>query len=631
MALSTWLSVGVQAQSAWSERMVESVMRWHPDSIVVGGKKTALWNYEQGFVLKGIERVWTRTGHGRYFEYLRQNTDRFLDKEGNIRTYKRSDYNLDHVASGRTLLTLYQKSLPDRTRYRQAADRLWAQLGQQPRTPEGGYWHKQRYPHQMWLDGLFMAEPFAAEYSALFGHPEHFQDIARQFALIEARAVDEKTGLIYHAFDASRKEPWADPKTGRSGQFWGRAVGWYAMALVDVLDYFPADHPERKTLIGYLQRLAPVLLRYQDASSGLWYQILDQAGREGNYPEASASCMFVYALAKGTRLGYLPATYAAAARKGYEGVLSSFVKEETDGTLSLHQTVSVGGLGGSPYRDGSYEYYLSEPLRTNDLKGVGAFIFASLEMEIAAGSRVGEGKSVLLDTYFNREFRPGTSGQPEPYHYTWDDQQHSGFWLWGTIFRDLGAQTRSLPEVPTAGTLAGADVYIIVDPDTPRETAQPNYLEATHRAAIRTWVERGGVLVLMANDTANCEIPRFNQLAGLFGIRFTDKNRNRVQGSQFEQGRIDIPAGTLIFGQTRAVYIKELAPLALAAPAEALVTDQGDVILARAKYGKGTVLAVGDPWLYNEYVDGRKIPPHFQNFRAAQELSAWLLAQVPAR
>ncbi len=166
----------------------------------------------------------------------------------------------------------------------------------------------------MWLDGLFMAEPFAAEYSLLFNHPEHFDDIAKQFELIEKYAVDAKTGLIYHAYDESKEQKWADKKTGSSPHFWGRAIGWYAMALVEVLDYFPKDHPKRAELIKYLQRLAPVLAKYQDKNSGVWYQIVDQGTRKGNYFEASASCMFVYALAKGSRLGYIPATYAANAK-----------------------------------------------------------------------------------------------------------------------------------------------------------------------------------------------------------------------------------------------------------------------------------------------------------------------------
>lgn len=367
---------------AWSERMTRSVITRQPDTLKVPHKKYAQWNYEQGFVLKAMEKVWQKTGNNDYLAYIQKNTDYYISEEGNIRTYKMADYNVDNIPSGRSLLTLYQQNLPEKDKYKKAADLLWQQLANQPRTKEGGYWHKKIYPWQMWLDGLFMAEPFAAEYSLIFQHPEHFDDIARQFELVEKHMTDPETGLIYHAYDESKSQQWANPVTGLSPHFWGRAIGWYAMALVDVLDYFPENHPERKNLIIYLNRLAPVLIRYQDEKKGVWYQITDLPTREGNYPEASASCMFIYTLAKGIRMGYLPVQFMDSVTKGYEGILHEFIQHEADGTISLNNTVSVGGLGGNPYRDGSYAYYLSEPVLKNDLKGIGAFIFASLEMEI---------------------------------------------------------------------------------------------------------------------------------------------------------------------------------------------------------------------------------------------------------
>jgi len=620
---------GNAQQKTWSTQMADSFISWNKDSILVGEAKRSNWNYEQGLMLKALERVFYRTGEGKYFEYIRKDEDQFVKADGSIRTYDYNSFNLDNIPTGRPLLTLYQQSQPDKEKYKKAADILWKQLEEQPKIKEGGYWHKKRYPNQMWLDGLFMAEPFAAEYSLLFNHPEHFDEIAKQFELIEKYAVDEKTGLVYHAYDESKEQKWADKKTGRSPHFWARAIGWYAMALVEVLDYFPEDHPKRPELIKYLQRLAPVLAKYQDKNSGLWYQIVDQGTRKGNYFEASASCMFVYALAKGSRLGYIPATYAATAKKGYEGILKTFIEKEKDGTISLNKTVSVGGLGGTPYRDGSYEYYLSEPIRKNDLKGVGPFIMASVEMEIAAENTVGKGKKVALDYYFNKEVRKNQAGQEEPFHYTWEDRQHSGFWLWGNIYRELGAQTVTIPSAPTAEYLKGVDVYIIVDPDTRKESPSPNFVQPKDIAEIEKWVKAGGGLVLMANDTANCEIPHFNQLAKVFGIQFTNKNRNMVQGLQFEQGRIDVPAeDKSIFKNASKLYIKELSPIAVTPPAKSILTDHGDIIMAVSKYGKGTVYALGDPWIYNEYLDGRRINNTFQNFDAAKDLSTWLLQQA---
>lgn len=629
IAILSFASLTSVAQKPYSVQMAESFMTWHKDSITVKPNKPAGWDYEQGLVLKGLEKVWYRTGDGKYFEYIRKDMDRYVQKDGSIRTYAYNDFNLDNIPTGRELLMLAQQTQPDKEKYIKAAQLLWKQIENQPKTQEGGYWHKQRYPNQMWLDGLFMCEPFAAEYSRLFNKTEHFDDIAKQFALIEKHAVDEQTGLIYHGYDESREQKWADKKTGLSPHFWSRAIGWYAMALVDVLDYFPEYHPEKANLIKYLQRLAPALVKYQDAKSGVWYQMTTQGTRKGNYFEASASCMFVYALAKGVRQGYLDAKYLAAAKKGYAGILKEFVEKEKDGTISLNKTVSVGGLGGNPYRDGSYEYYLSEPIRKNDLKGVGPFIFASVEMEIANENALGKGKIVAVDGHFNNEFRKDINGNQENFHYTWDDRMHSGFWVWGNIFNELGARTTTIKAAPTAENLKDINVYIIVDPDTKKETAKPNFIQADDIKNISNWVRNGGTLVMMANDTANCEHKNFNLLAKEFGIQFLPKNINMVQGTQWEQGRLDIAANNPVFKNTKAVYIKELAPLALSGTAKSILTEKGEVIIATAKVGKGTVFAVGDPWLYNEYTDGRRIPIVYENFSAAKDLATWLLQQSP--
>lgn len=624
-------SLASLAQKPYSVQMAESFMTWHKDSIAVKPNRPAAWDYEQGLMLKALEKVWYRTGDSKYFEYIRKDIDRYVQKDGSIRTYPYNEFNLDNVPTGRALLMLAQQTQPDKEKYIKAANLLWKQIENQPKTKEGGYWHKQRYPNQMWLDGLFMCEPFAAEYSKLFNKPEHFDDIAKQFALIEKYAVDEQTGLVYHGYDESKEQKWADKKTGLSPHFWSRAIGWYAMALVDVLDYFPEHNPEKANLIKYLQRLAPALVKYQDAKTGLWYQMTSQGNRKGNYFEASGSCMFVYALAKGVRQGYLDAKYLTAAKKGYAGILKELVEKEKDGSISLNKTVSVGGLGGNPYRDGSYEYYLSEPIRKNDLKGVGPFIFASVEMEIANENVLGKGKVVAVDGYFNNEFRKDLNGNQENFHYTWEDRMHSGFWVWGSIINELGARTTTIKAAPTAENLKDVNVYIIVDPDTKKETAKPNFVQADDIKNISNWVKNGGVLVMMANDTSNCEHKNFNLLAKEFGIQFLPKNINMVQGTQWEQGRLDIPANNPVFKNTQAVYIKELAPLALSGTAKAILSDKGEVIIAVAKVGKGTVFAVGDPWLYNEYTDGRRIPIVYQNFSAAKDLATWLLQQSPKK
>ena len=618
-------SISGNAQKPYSQQMADSFMAWYPDSIVVKPRVKSTWDYEQGLMLKAIEKVWRRTADTKYYDYILADMNRFVAEDGSIRTYKTEDYNLDNINSGRGLLMLYQQTQPGKDKFKKAADVLWHQLENQPKTKEGAYWHKQRYPFQIWLDGLFMAEPFSAEYAKVFNHTEHFNHIAKQFEMVEKYMVDPKTGLIFHGYDESKSEKWADKKTGLSPHFWSRAIGWYGMALVEVLDYFPENHPERPKLIKYLQRLAPVLAKYQDPKSGVWYQMTALAGKKGNYLEASASCMFVYTLAKAARMGYISPVFQANAKKGYVGILKEFVEKESDGSLALQKTVSVGGLGGNPYRDGTYEYYLSEPLRKNDLKGVGPFIFASIEMEILEENNIGKGKKVALDYYFNREFRKDWNGQNEQFHYTWEDTYHSGFLWWGDVFKNYGAKLIAIKDKPTAANLKGQNVYIIVDPDTKKETTAPNYMDKTSIENIKNWVNAGGTLVLMANDTANCEIPKFNELSKTFGIAFTGKSRNMVQGTQWHQGLVDIPAGNQIFKNTQKVYVKELVTLQLSGKAYPIIEEDGDVIMAATIFGKGRVFVIGDPWLYNEYVDGRRIPKDYQNYQAAKDLAKWVL------
>ncbi len=614
-------SLAAQAPANWSARMAATLMTTYPDSFCYDKSKPARWDYELGLYLKSLEQLWRQTGDGAYYGYIRRQMDFFVQDDGHIRTYDLDAYNIDHITPGRPVLLLWQQT--GQQKYRLAAETLRRQLAGQPRTKEGGFWHKKRYPWQMWLDGLYMGEPFYAEYSRVFNEPQNFDDIANQFIWMEVHARDPSTGLLYHAWDESREQAWANKSTGQSPNFWGRAMGWYAMALVDVLDYFPPDHPKYARLVEILQRLAVAVTKVQDPQSGVWYQVPDKPGEPGNYREASASCMFTYALLKGVRLGYLDGKFLESGKKAYAGILKEFMVQDAEGQWHLDKVCSVAGLGGNPYRDGSFEYYVSEPIRRDDIKGAGPFILASLEMEHLAGAGIGKGQTVLLDRYFNNEYRDGVR-----FHYTWEDTQNSGYSWWGQIFRNLGAQTASLDAAPTPANLKNARVYIIVDPDTRKETTSPHFVEKQHIGVLKKWVKAGGTLVLLANDTSNCEIQHFNQLAAAFGIRFSDKNRNMVQNNRFEQGAIPVPPGHPVFPTARKLYIKEISTMELRPPAQPLLTDGSDVIMATAIYGKGRVFALGDPWLYNEYVDGRKIPAEFDNFHAARDLATWLLHPV---
>lgn len=608
-----------------SEAVASTVLTIWKDSLATDGRADK-WNYEQGVLLKGIEGIWFSTGEGKYFRFIQHLTDRFINDDGTIRTYRKDDYNIDNVLPGRNLLLLYK--VTGQEKYRKAAALLREQLRTHPRTSEGGFWHKQIYPSQMWLDGLYMGEPFYAEYAAAFHEDGAFDDIARQFVLMELHARDSKSGLLYHGWDESRKQRWANPATGRSPNFWGRAMGWYAMALVDTLDHFPESHPRRVDLIDILRRLAVAVEKYQEPKSGLWYQVLDKGREKGNYLEASASSMFVYALAKAVRRDYLPARYLRVAQKGYQGIEKHFIETSSAGQVNLKGTVSVSGLGGNPYRDGSYEYYLSERVVTNDPKGVGAFLLASNEMEIATDVSLGNGKTVLLDYYFNNEAKKDVTGRVVPWHYKWDELPNSGSSFWGNVFRNFGVETKGLEEAPTRASLKQADIYIIVDPDTREESERPHFVEQSHVKVIADWVKSGGVLVLMGNDVGNAEFEHFNELAKQFGVQFNKDSRNRVQGNNFVTGKIMVPERHPIFQTARQLFLKEISTLSISPPARAVVEDNGDVIMAVAKLGRGTVFTVGDPWLYNEYVDGRKLPPEFDNYKAAKDLSRWLIQQT---
>jgi unsaturated rhamnogalacturonyl hydrolase len=358
--------------SDWSVRMADSLMQRHP-------LLARRWHYEPGVALAAIKQVWLKTGERAYFSFIQQNIDELVGPDGGIRTYRLEEYNLDQINEGKLLFPLYADTGDER--YKKAAFLLREQLQTHPRTSAGGFWHKQIYPHQMWLDGIYMASPFYAEFAKVFHEPEGFDDVARQILLIEEHTRDPKTGLLYHGWDASKSQKWADPQTGCSPSFWGRAVGWYAMAIPDVLDHFPEHHPQRGKIIEVFATTLAALAAVQDRSTGLWYQVLDQGDRPGNYLEASASCMFVYAMAKGVRRGYIDRKYLEVAQRGYEGILKQFVWVDDQGLLNLHQICSVGGLGGKPYRDGSFAYYVGEKTIANDYKGIGPFIMASVELE----------------------------------------------------------------------------------------------------------------------------------------------------------------------------------------------------------------------------------------------------------
>jgi len=368
------------AQQSWSSPMADAAMaRWPNGELTRGSEKLSEWAYDEHLLLMGITSVGASSGASKYFNYVQSAMDRLVSADGSIPSYRPEELSLDDIPLGHELLFLYERTKSEK--YRKAAEAIRHQLDRQPRTKSGGFWHKKRYPNQMWLDGLYMAEPFYAEYAAKFGRREDFDDIAHQFTLIESHTRDTKTGLLYHAWDESKQQAWANKTTGTSPNFWARGMGWYAMALVDTLPYFPSDHPGRAQLIEILRRLAVASVKVQDSESGLWYQILDKPRAPGNYLESSASCMFVYALAKGVRLGYIKREYWVNAERGFRGIVRRMVERDSEGRLTVSHAVYSAGLGGTPYRDGSYEYYTRERVGSNDPKAIGAFLLASSEVD----------------------------------------------------------------------------------------------------------------------------------------------------------------------------------------------------------------------------------------------------------
>ena len=367
------------ASQPWSVRMAESLIQRNPEPWMIDFSKSPKWGYTHGLALKSVLHVWEKTKNENYINYVKSYYDQFIAEDGSIRSYQLDEYNIDRINPGKPLFKLYQETGEEK--YKKAAFLLREQMRTHPRTAAGGFWHKKIYPHQMWLDGLYMASPFLAEFAYTFNEPSLFNDVANQLILMEKYARDDKTGLLYHGWDESKKQQWADKNTGLSPHFWGRGMGWYTMALVDVLDFFPKDHPRRSDIIAILKRLAEAITRIQDVKTGLWYQVLDQPNRKGNYLESSASTMFVYSLVKAVKNGYIDSGYQGIAQKGYQGILTYFIKVDENGLVNIDQACAGAGLGGKPYRDGSYQYYINEEIRSNDPKAVGPFILASLEFE----------------------------------------------------------------------------------------------------------------------------------------------------------------------------------------------------------------------------------------------------------
>lgn len=553
----------------WSQRAANAAMDRWPDGRFVPPRPSRARNHELGVLLQGMDAVWLNTVDRRYFNYIKDSMDPLVGPDGSAPKLKAEEPQLDDGLLGRQLLLLYRVTQDQR--YLTAATELHEELQRKPRDTDGGFSHEHRSLDQTRLDDTYLVEPFYAEYASLSHHPENFRDITHEFVLMQGDARDSPT-------------------------FRTRSMGWYMMALVDALNYYPQNDAGRGQLLAILKREAAAVARYQNGSTGLWHGVPERPNAKSNsFDSSAAACMFVYALAKGVRRGYLPEHYLANAERGYQGILRRSVPARLE----------------------------------SDPRDAGAFILASTEIENAANAKIGRGDSVMVDGWFNSQQRTDAFGQSVYFHYKWDTEDMPGYSLLGHIFRNYGALTKSHDEKPTFENLRGAQVYLIASPDNAAKNPHPHFADAEDATQIAEWVKAGGVLMIMENDTSFADLDHFNLISDKFGIRFNSVLRKHVIGTEWEMGQVVVDGNGPIFHHPHTLFVKDVCTISVSGPAKPVLRDGDDTLMAVARYGKGTVFAFVDPWLYNEYTDGRKLPPTYDNYAAGEELVRWILEQVP--
>jgi unsaturated rhamnogalacturonyl hydrolase len=417
---------------------------------------------------------------------------------------------------------------------------------------------------------LYASGPFYAEYASLFQQPNDFAEPTKRFTAAEGR------------MSASSHE-----------------MAWYLAALVDTLPYYPRNHAGRATLLAILNRKEASILQHQDRATGLW--------KAGN-SDAATQCMLVYALQKGVRLGYLPQSYSFSAARAWHGITSRLTKNDAGGYVSIISPNQEGAAKDNP-------------------QAIGAFLLASTEMDLAPEANLARGQTVVIDAWFNSQQRTNAAGQREYFHYKWGDYSFNGFSIFGNIFASHGAALDTLYTAPTVEKLKGAQYYVIVSPDIPVKNPHPNYVQPGDADQVARWVKQGGMLILMENDPANADVEHLDLIADRFGIHFNNVLSHHVVGDDFAAGQIAVDAAGPVFHHPHALYMKDTCTISLKSPAETLLEDKGDIVMASARYGKGFVFGVVDPWLYNEYTDGRKKLPVQDNYAAGKEMVLWLLKQ----
>ncbi|MFD2118006.1 glycoside hydrolase family 105 protein [Paenibacillus yanchengensis] len=330
------------------------------------------FHYHQGVFLSGVEKYWRQTKEQKYYDYMKRWVDSHIQSDGSIPRFKSDE--LDDIQPGVLLFTLYEQTGEER--YKQALYNLVPLLKNWPSNASGGFWHKGHYPNQMWLDGLYMAGPIAVQFAKTFDEHDYYDMITFQALLMEKHTKDPQTGLLYHGWDETKQAKWADSDTGLAPEFWGRAIGWYPVALLEMFEHLPDSHKDKAQLIAIVQHLLQSLIKFQDATTGLWYQVIDKGDKTDNWLENSCTALFVHAIAKAVRFGYLDPSYLQYAWKGYGGVINTLTFDENDNVIIGNICIGTS--------IGDYAHYIARPTSENDLHGVGAFMLMCVEMSLAA-------------------------------------------------------------------------------------------------------------------------------------------------------------------------------------------------------------------------------------------------------
>jgi unsaturated rhamnogalacturonyl hydrolase len=560
--------------SPWSVRVANALIARTSDS-----EPGSPVDLKVGLELEGLNAAWYNTANGEYFRYARKVVDAYLDAHPSAAS---GDLANDALIA-HEVLRLYRITLA--AKYFTAAEAMQRALLSTCADPNA--YSPPAGSSEDRSETLCPSQPFLSEYATAFQRPQDFAPITQSFKSWYGRIGSAQRGN--------------STAPGPNGRL---QMAWLAFALAESLPNYPQQDPGR-------EQLTEIFLRLADTAT--------RTGFEGPEP---AACLLIFALEKGIRLGYLPERFSQPVERGWQGMLRQSVRVDADG--AVHLNLARDNRAGQPEGRGSHA--------VDDQSVWGALLLAATEADHASVATLARGQTVLLDAWYNSQRRKNAAGQQEYFHYKWSDFSDSGYALLGHLFRSYGAATETLESEPTRDGLSKAGFYIIASPDIPVKNPEPHYMTDQDADQIAGWVKQGGVLVMMENDPPNADLTHLNLLADRLGIHFDDVLHHHILGEQVQDGSIPVIPDGVLFHHPHTLYMKDTCAISLHAPATALLRDRGDVVMAAVKFGRGTVFAAVDPWLYNEYTDGRKNPliyNQFDNFAGGEEFVQWLLQQRP--